>query len=65
MYYARGREGQEYAVKIFKTSILVFKDRDRCIIQKERKRGEIDRQRKRVRERESRGRRERRGKVDR
>lgn len=28
VYYARGKEGQEYAVKIFKTSILVFKDRD-------------------------------------
>ena len=28
VYYARGHEGQEYAVKIFKTSILVFKDRD-------------------------------------
>lgn len=28
VYYARGEEGQEYAVKIFKTSILVFKDRD-------------------------------------
>ena len=29
VYYARGGNGQEYAVKIFKTSILVFKDRDR------------------------------------
>jgi RIO kinase 1 len=28
VYYARGKEGQEFAVKIFKTSILVFKDRD-------------------------------------
>ena len=28
VYYARGEEGEEYAVKIFKTSILVFKDRD-------------------------------------
>ena len=28
VYYARGPEGQEYALKIFKTSILVFKDRD-------------------------------------
>ena len=28
VYYARGKDGQEYAVKIFKTSILVFKDRD-------------------------------------
>ena len=31
VYYARGSDGsnREYAVKIFKTSILVFKDRDR------------------------------------
>lgn len=29
VYYAKGGDGQEYAVKIFKTSILVFKDRDR------------------------------------
>jgi RIO kinase 1 len=29
VYYAKGGNGQEYAVKIFKTSILVFKDRDR------------------------------------
>jgi RIO kinase 1 len=28
VYYARGKDGEEYAVKIFKTSILVFKDRD-------------------------------------
>ena len=31
VYYARGYEGQEYAVKIFKTSILVFKDRDKYV----------------------------------
>jgi len=31
VYYARGGQGQEYAVKIFKTSILVFKDRDRYV----------------------------------
>ena len=31
VYYARGEQGQEYAVKIFKTSILVFKDRDRYV----------------------------------
>ena len=31
VYYARGRAGAEYAVKIFKTSILVFKDRDRYV----------------------------------
>ena len=31
VYYARGNEGQEYAVKIFKTSILVFKDRDKYV----------------------------------
>ena len=31
VYYARGAAGQEYAVKIFKTSILVFKDRDRYV----------------------------------
>jgi RIO kinase 1 len=29
VYYAKGENGLEYAVKIFKTSILVFKDRDR------------------------------------
>lgn len=33
VYYAAGKEGEgmEYAVKIFKTSILVFKDRDKYI----------------------------------
>jgi len=31
VYYARGGNGLEYAVKIFKTSILVFKDRDRYV----------------------------------
>lgn len=31
VYYARGGNGREYAVKIFKTSILVFKDRDRYV----------------------------------
>ena len=31
VYYARGQAGAEYAVKIFKTSILVFKDRDRYV----------------------------------
>lgn len=32
VYYARGRDDNtEYAVKIFKTSILVFKDRDRYV----------------------------------
>ena len=31
VYYAKGQEGKEYAVKIFKTSILVFKDRDRYV----------------------------------
>lgn len=31
MYYARGGNGREYAVKIFKTSILVFKDRDKYV----------------------------------
>ena len=31
VYYARGEHGEEYAVKIFKTSILVFKDRDRYV----------------------------------
>jgi RIO kinase 1 len=29
VYYAKGEKNLEYAVKIFKTSILVFKDRDR------------------------------------
>jgi RIO kinase 1 len=31
VYYARGEDDQEYAVKIFKTSILVFKDRDQYV----------------------------------
>lgn len=31
VYYATGRDGKEFAVKIFKTSILVFKDRDRYV----------------------------------
>ena len=31
VYYAKGTGTQEYAVKIFKTSILVFKDRDRYV----------------------------------
>ena len=31
VYYARGQEGREYAIKIFKTSILVFKDRDKYV----------------------------------
>lgn len=36
VYYARGvgkdeEDIQEYAVKIFKTSILVFKDRDKYV----------------------------------
>ena len=31
VYYAKGTASQEYAVKIFKTSILVFKDRDRYV----------------------------------
>lgn len=31
VYYARGANNQEYAVKIFKTSILVFKDRDKYV----------------------------------
>lgn len=31
VYYARGTNGEEYAVKIFKTSILVFKDRDKYV----------------------------------
>jgi RIO kinase 1 len=29
VYCATAAEGQEYAVKVYKTSILVFKDRDR------------------------------------
>jgi RIO kinase 1 len=31
VYYGRGKHGQEYAIKIFKTSILVFKDRDKYV----------------------------------
>ena len=31
VYYAKGANGLEYAVKIFKTSILVFKDRDKYV----------------------------------
>jgi serine/threonine-protein kinase RIO1 len=31
VYYARGGNGSEFAVKIFKTSILVFKDRDKYV----------------------------------
>eukprot|EP01038_Epipyxis_sp_PR26KG_P015796 gene15796-21393_t len=31
VYYAKNEEGKEYAVKIFKTSILVFKDRDKYV----------------------------------
>jgi RIO kinase 1 len=31
VYYARGEENKEYAIKIFKTSILVFKDRDKYV----------------------------------
>lgn len=31
VYYARGEGDREYAVKIFKTSILVFKDRDKYV----------------------------------
>jgi RIO kinase 1 len=31
VYYAQGANGREYAVKIFKTSILVFKDRDKYV----------------------------------
>lgn len=31
VYYARGGDGREFAVKIFKTSILVFKDRDKYV----------------------------------
>lgn len=31
VYYAKGNNGLEYAVKIFKTSILVFKDRDKYV----------------------------------
>lgn len=31
VYYAKGAGNVEYAIKIFKTSILVFKDRDRYV----------------------------------
>ncbi len=31
VYYAKGAEGKELALKIYKTSILIFKDRDRYI----------------------------------
>lgn len=31
VYYAKGENDKEYAVKIFKTSILVFKDRDKYV----------------------------------
>ena len=31
VYHALGKEGEEYAIKIYKTSILVFKDRERYI----------------------------------
>lgn len=31
VYYARGANGKELALKIYKTSILIFKDRDRYI----------------------------------
>ncbi len=31
VYYARGPDDAEFAVKIFKTSILVFKDRDKYV----------------------------------
>ncbi len=31
MYYAKGKHDKEYAIKIFKTSILVFKDRDKYV----------------------------------
>lgn len=31
VYYAKGGDGRELAVKIFKTSILVFKDRDKYV----------------------------------
>ena len=30
VYHACTAEGKDLAVKIYKTSILVFKDRDRC-----------------------------------
>ncbi|CAM9393089.1 unnamed protein product, partial [Discosporangium mesarthrocarpum] len=31
VYYAANSEGHEYAVKVYKTSILVFKDRDKYV----------------------------------
>jgi len=31
VYYSKSPEGREYAIKIYKTSILVFKDRDRYV----------------------------------
>lgn len=31
VYYSRNPTGEEYAIKVFKTSILVFKDRDRYV----------------------------------
>lgn len=31
VYYSRTPSGEEFAIKIFKTSILVFKDRDRYV----------------------------------
>lgn len=31
VYHAVGKEGKEYAIKIYKTSILVFKDRDKYV----------------------------------
>ncbi|CAB1096570.1 unnamed protein product [Ectocarpus sp. CCAP 1310/34] len=31
VYYAVGGEGKEYAIKVYKTSILVFKDRDKYV----------------------------------
>lgn len=31
VYYAPGFEGKEYAIKVYKTSILIFKDRDRYV----------------------------------
>lgn len=32
VYHASGADGCDLAIKIYKTSILVFKDRDRCVI---------------------------------
>ncbi|CAN0057452.1 unnamed protein product, partial [Hapterophycus canaliculatus] len=31
VYYAVGGEGKEYAIKVYKTSIMVFKDRDKYV----------------------------------